>query len=470
MPNTSESRPEKITVCAYQVGFGDCFLLTFHYPEGDSNGKQHILIDFGSTESPTGKLKRSAMLRSIADDIKSRCGGKLRAVVATHRHADHINGFGKGSGEIIAKCQPDFVLQPWTEDPAAAADALGPAGSQAQAGPLALYGRPEDRRAFLGALHETHAFADLVRNELQSLQERKGCARDVIEHLRLLSLNNRGWKDPANKAAIDNLTTMGKKGRALYLSYGQGSQLDDLLPGVKVHVLGPPTLSQSQEISRQRSSDADEFWQFHVQGAKSSWLRLAGAMPRTGGPAALFDSPATVASQWAPQYARWFVRRMSSLRSEQLLELVRILDGALNNTSLILLFEAGDQKLLFPGDAQLENWSYALKHPAEQADNEKLLRQVTLYKVGHHGSRNATPKSLWNLIKKDGLRCLVSTKAGRHGRANHNTEVPRESLVAELQKYDYHSTQGLEWTQAGPPPVLDLSPIVPKYESATPDG
>jgi hypothetical protein len=33
----------------------------------------------------------------------------------------------------------------------------------------------------------------------------------------------------------------------------------------------------------------------------------------------------------------------------------------MNNTSVILFFEVGSKKLLFPGDAQIENWSYALE-------------------------------------------------------------------------------------------------------------
>ena len=34
----------------------------------------------------------------------------------------------------------------------------------------------------------------------------------------------------------------------------------------------------------------------------------------------------------------------------------------------------------------------------------ELLRDVNLYKVGHHGSLNATPKSLWNLFEKKSRR------------------------------------------------------------------
>jgi len=87
-------------------------------------------------------------------------------------------------------------------------------------------------------------------------------------------------------------------------------------------------------------------------------------------------------------------------RGEQLLQIVRSLDKEMNNTSVILLFQIGKKKLLFPGDAQIENWQFAL----QQKKYRSLLSSVNLYKVGHHGSRNATPKSLWKLFKNKSER------------------------------------------------------------------
>ena len=42
--------PKKLTIRAYGVGFGDCFLLTFHY--AGKTGDRHVLIDFGTTQKP----------------------------------------------------------------------------------------------------------------------------------------------------------------------------------------------------------------------------------------------------------------------------------------------------------------------------------------------------------------------------------------------------------------------------------
>ena len=64
-----------------------------------------------------------------------------------------------------------------------------------------------------------------------------------------------------------------------------------------------------------------------------------------------------------------------------------------------------------------------------------------MYKVGHHGSLNATPKTLWNLFqrkntddhKKGRLQTIVSTMSGKHGSVDRGTEVPRSKLVQALK-------------------------------------
>ena len=449
---TTTSRPRELTLRTYQVGFGDCFLLTFHYApeEGDD---RHVLIDFGSTEAPEGAPSRGDMLLKVAEDIRERCKGKLHAVVATHRHADHINGFatkkkGRSSGKVISDCGPDLVVQPWTEHPDAPSD------------PLVVTKTLDDGMAFFSSLAAMHEISDVALKASQRLAASPGCRRAVLDQLRLLSLNNQGDKDPANKSAIDNLTAMGNRpgARAVYVSYKEDSGLEALLPGVKVHVLGPPTLDQSREILKERSSAPDEFWQLYLGGNAGSWKRLSNTLrPAVEESEALFPgSPASLASKLAPPHTRWFIRRMNAVRSEQLLELVRVLDGVLNNTSVILLFEIGKKKLLFPGDAQLENWSYALKNSdvQERERIEKLLKGTTLYKVGHHGSRNATPKSLWKLIDGPNLHSIVSTKAGKHGKVDRKTEVPRATLIEELRRHAFFSTQELEWVKGSddPPP------------------
>src|SRR6266568_1562691 len=84
----SPGTPTGFRVRAYQVGFGDCFLLTFEYPSGN----KHVLIDFGTVRLPDNAPRDQLM--KIAQDIKQVCGSEgLTAVVETHRHRDHISGF-----------------------------------------------------------------------------------------------------------------------------------------------------------------------------------------------------------------------------------------------------------------------------------------------------------------------------------------------------------------------------------------
>lgn len=70
------------------------------------------------------------------------------------------------------------------------------------------------------------------------------------------------------------------------------------------------------------------------------------------------------------------------------------------------------------------------------------MQAVELYKVGHHGSLNATPKSLWELFDNrlrdedapERMHSLLSTMAGKHGSEARRTEVPRRSLAAALAR------------------------------------
>jgi hypothetical protein len=416
--------PKGVSIRTYNVGFGDCFLLSFDY----GGAERHVLIDFGSTGFPPGVPKDRMM--QIANDIRERTKRKLHAVVATHRHKDHISGFatkgGKGTGDIIAALEPNIVVQPWTEDPDLKPDATG------------LRAKKKQIARKLGRMGAT------TPKHIAALTHMHGIARQMLAARNLPrafkgELSFLGETNLANKSAIDNLMTMGKKRSYVYC--GSKSGLEQVLPGVRVHVLGPPTVDQTDKIKKQRSSDPDEFWQFQARS-------IGADEAISGGEAALFPRHVETRGARFPIRARWLRYHSRTMRGEQLLQIVRMLDQQMNNTSVILVFQVRKKCLLFPGDAQIENWAYALGQDKYKA----LLAGVDLYKVGHHGSRNATPKTLWNSFKKRSktkkparLKSLMSTMADKHGHGDSKTEVPRSSLVNALQgETEFLTTQAFK--------------------------
>ena len=90
----------------------------------------------------------------------------------------------------------------------------------------------------------------------------------------------------------------------------------------------------------------------------------------------------------------WLVGGLSRLATQ--------LDVGVNNTSLALAIELPDGRtLIFPGDAQIGNWlsgahsrSKGRTMRAERTRYAKdLFNRAAFYKVGHHGSHNATMKA-----------------------------------------------------------------------------
>ena len=58
--------------------------------------------------------------------------------------------------------------------------------------------------------------------------------------------------------------------------------------------------------------------------------------------------------------------------------------------SLVLVLQIGKARLLLPGDAEWGTWKRIL----QDDDARTLVRGATFFKVGHHGSHNATSKTL----------------------------------------------------------------------------
>ncbi len=268
-----------------------------------------------------------------------------------------------------------------------------------------------------------------------------------------------------NQAATERLDRMARAGAASYLSYGADPRIAEFVPGVRVRVLGPPTVEQWPEVAGQRADDP-EFWIRHRS-------LLDGALAGTGleGPRVRELREAALAGERPPPGpARWLVDRLRRQGLASLRRVVGTLDDALNNTSAILLLQSGRKRLLFPGDAQIESWSYALTGAPDRRSLRRDLARVDLYKVGHHGSRNATPRSLfaiWDESDPDErpMASVMSTLSGVHGESE-ATRVPRDTLVRALERRTrLFTTDGL------PPddPVIELSAPLFGDEPFAPD-
>jgi len=392
----------------YQVGFGDCLLLSFEYatllPDGSS--KRHILFDCGSTHKPWAGFE----MDQVTDLIKKHTGGQLDVLVSTHRHRDHVSGFGgSDTDDAFAAMAPRVVVQAWTEHPDIDKDAIEP-----------TFGAPGVTVAQLRADVQTmEQLAERVVSWLDALPADEQAQR------RYRMLYDLAADQIPNKAAVDNLKKWSEDGKGLYVHFGNGhDRLQEAVPGVTFDVIGPPTLKQHPEL-RSYAGASDEYW---IAASKEVLATLdsvstAKQSKRTGAKIPITALP--------------IVERLRDSNAESLLNIVRRMDNFLNNTSVILLIKAGTKRLLFGGDAQVENWGFALGKPALVAE----LKKVDLYKVGHHGSRNATPRSLMELWPKTPsgaeprMAGLMSTRLHTgHGDEENETEVPRGPLVDALKE------------------------------------
>ena len=136
---------------------------------------------------------------------------------------------------------------------------------------------------------------------------------------------------------------------------------------------------------------------------------------------------------------------MRDQQTHSLLRIVSSLEDALNNTSIILQFDTGTRRLLFPGDAQIENWSYCLTAPAASALRADL-GAVDLYKVGHRRQperQSPEPREALGTTPRPFV-AQMSTLSNVHGETK-ATAVPRATLVHALEALGpLHSTDGLD--------------------------
>lgn len=360
-----------IDVRMYNVGFGDCFLITLgSIDRRDQTPRPYrILVDCGRhagsarTEGDS-EPEFDAVIDALIADLDAepdRSGPRIDLLVVTHRHRDHVHGFSKT--EKWAGIDVGEIWMPWVEDPTNqfAKD---------------LVDRQEDlARRTLGALRALKAAAgDGATGELESAIE---IAYNATSNAQAMQLLHTGLK-AARRRFLPRL--------GYFPDAFTQAELGDLLPrGVTIHVLGPsrdpkviasldPPSGAAYEPMAPRRQAADEDEQADI-----------GAVPEPFGRAWEAKEADLRSHLGSEELER--IKKLAIDGSVSPLEAVFKLDRSINGTSLVLLIEVGDKKLLFPGDAQWGTWKAILEHP----EARELVRNTDVYKVGHHGSHNATP-------------------------------------------------------------------------------
>ncbi len=343
----------------YRQGLGDCFLIALPRDDG---GTFHLLIDCGVL---AGTPDAEATMDRVARDVAATTGGHLDVVVVTHEHWDHLSGFLQAR-RVFDDLTIGEVWLPWTEDPAdATAEMLRRVrrrvlrGLRTAAGRMAV-GRSRGPLAFFGAdsgLDTRAAIEYLIEHPSSPRVRYLGPDRSPLDLPGVSGVRVYVLGPPREAGTLPGRTAVGLAAGVALLSVVGGSMDDD----------EETALGQAFE-SRYRLSpgraEGMPFFRDHYSRPEDSWRRIDADWLGATEPLAL------------------------------------ALDEHTNDTSLALAIELepGGRVLLFPGDAQLGQWSSwgnlrwrPVPPPARSITAADLLARTVLYKVSHHGGPGGTP-------------------------------------------------------------------------------
>ena len=335
----------------YRVGFGDCFLVTFPGPE-------HVLVDCGVHNR--GNI---GTLDQVLADIEEQTAGRLAIVIASHAHEDHIAGFGRGV-EMFKGFTIGEVWLPWSEN---------------RADPVA-----RGLRARLAALHSAL--------ELRFQLAGGKAPDDVIDILANTSAKR-------NEPILANLRAgLGTGAAPRFLEAGELRRDAGGIAGLTARILGP-----TRDESFLRKMDPPKAERFPTAAADGT-ISETGIQPFEQFISA--DVRADDTTDGGPRLTE--DQRRELLRAVELSPeaLAFALDRATNNLSIVALFTYRGKSLLFAGDSQYGGWKSWLDQP----DSGDLLSDVSFYKVAHHGSENATPRSALEGMQTGGVTAMLSTQ------------------------------------------------------------
>jgi hypothetical protein len=381
---TAANSAGRASVRVYRHGLGDCILVRVRRTRGEDF---KLLIDCGvvlGTDNAAEKMK------AVADSVVTDTGGKVDALAVTHEHWDHVSGF-KQSEDSFKKPFAEEVWLAWTED-------------------------------------ENDDLAKQLKQELGTAAEalrlstmRLSAAGDdaTIKLLDDMALTNFGAAGgPSTRDALDAAKKLGKK-----IVTWKPSQAPYEIPqaNARIYFLGPPHDPKLIRRINPSKTTPETYGLALSQGGSLPLGVVSALMPGSelmdGKP---FHPRFSIASKLArasfPLFKKYFEeenwRRIDGDWLSASADLALALQSYTNNTSLVMALELGPagkgDVLLFAADAQVGNWEswQSLKWPEANptVTGPDLLARTIFYKVGHHGSHNAT-------LKEHGLEQMKRLKA-----------------------------------------------------------
>ena len=409
-----------LRVRMYRVGFGDFFLIIVPTSKGD----QHILIDCGVFKGTSGTGDLGSIVDAV-EDVFQTTKGHLALVIMTHRHADHIAGFSKAPR--FKDFTASMVWMPYWEQ----------FNDQKKDSAHNLLVDIQELAANLAIQFRGREDAD-AKEALAQLGNATG-----IEDFNAAATDKK--KRGGNALALDILKNqLGSNGdNVRYYSAGDKAELPKELKELKATILGPPPekakaflalMDLKKGVGQYLDSITDgEDGPSPIQPFANEWVVESDHYPQ----------------QDSIDYGK-IMERVNGAQPDMLATASSKIENFLNNQSLVVLFEFDDKKLLFAGDAQGGNWEYwlykteaPLKDPTDAGDiieaSKELLQTIDFYKVGHHGSTNATPipaieAAIGRPDSSKGFVSMCSTEERVYGNPDKQTEVPRSLLMDELHK------------------------------------
>ncbi len=362
--SSAASQKERAKIRMYRHGLGDCFLITL--PRAKNADPYRILIDCGVI---LGTPNAVAKMTAVLEDVVAVSKGKVDLLLATHQHWDHLSGFIQAEA-AFEKLTVGEVWLAWTEDPS---DALA----------------QQLRRERGQALSSLRLSAGAMRMA--------GDADGAGEVENLIGF----FGAAAGGTTEDALAKVAAKATVRYCRPNDPpTQLRD--PAATIYVLGPPHDEKLIRKTLPSSKDPETYGIAANQlgaAVESALSTSDEAAPFSDNRAIPFEiargldffkscyfGPGEDAPDW---------RRIDTAWLDGASELALALDSATNNTSLVIVIELpGGDTLLFAADAQVGNWlswqDLTWTFDGRPVTGPDLLACAIFYKVGHHGSHNAT--------------------------------------------------------------------------------